>query len=152
MYGLLLQCRPAFAIMSERRGKRGDSDEKNTCLAAGAASDGGAAGVRRRTLRGHRRGVCDNLPTKYFIDEITLLPVPTKEGFKFLGWYFNDALIEQINGEQRGDITIVAKWEQEQVVEKDLIVDPNNENAYATIEEALDAAKEIGRASCRERV
>lgn len=87
-------------------------------------------------------GVCDNLPTKYFIDEITLLPVPTKEGFKFLGWYFNDALIEQINGEQRGDITVVAKWEQEQVVEKDLIVDPNNENAYATIEEALDAAKE----------
>lgn len=63
-------------------------------------------------------GVCDNLPTKYFIDEITLLPVPTKEGFKFLGWYFNDALIEQINGEQRGDITVVAKWEQEQVVEK----------------------------------
>lgn len=87
-------------------------------------------------------GVCDNLPTKYFIDEITLLPVPTKEGFKFLGWYFNDALIEQINGEQRGDITVVAKWEQEQVVEKDLIVDPNNENAYATIEEALDAAKD----------
>ena len=55
-------------------------------------------------------GVCDNLPTKYFIDEITLLPVPTKEGFKFLGWYFNDALIEQINGEQRGDIVLVAEW------------------------------------------
>ena len=42
MYGLLLQYRPAFAIMGERRGKRGDSDEKNTCLAAGAASDGAA--------------------------------------------------------------------------------------------------------------
>ncbi len=87
-------------------------------------------------------GVCDNLPTKYLINEITLLPIPTKEGYKFLGWYLKDELIEQINGEQRGDITLVAKWEQEQIIEKDLIVDPNDENAYATIEEALDVAKD----------
>ena len=42
-------------------------------------------------------GVCDNLPTKYLINEITLLPIPTKEGYKFLGWYLKDELIEQIS-------------------------------------------------------
>ena len=60
-------------------------------------------------------GVCDNLPTKYFIDEITLLPVPTKEGFEFLGWYktsdFSGAPIKYQTEDCTGDQTYYAKWE-----------------------------------------
>lgn len=89
-------------------------------------------------------GVCENLPTEYTEGKMLLLPKPTKEGFKFLGWYVGDAKVESITEEMTGDLTLTAKWEKEQGSEepKELLVDPNDANAYATIESALDAAND----------
>lgn len=82
-------------------------------------------------------GVCDNLPTKYFIDEITLLPVPTKEGFKFLGWYFNDEKITAIEKGTTGNIVLSAKWREDA-----LYVGVGEDWYYSTLQAALDDAKE----------
>lgn len=82
-------------------------------------------------------GVCDNLPIKYFIDEITLLPVPTKEGFKFLGWYFNDEKITAIEKGTTGNIVLSAKWREDA-----LYVGVGEDWYYSTLQAALDDAKE----------
>lgn len=54
-------------------------------------------------------GISNNLVTSFNEDEIFELPVPTKEGFKFVGWYENDNLVEVIN--QNKDYHLIAKWE-----------------------------------------
>lgn len=50
-------------------------------------------------------------PTTYIEGTIVKLEDPTKEGYKFLGWYLNDVLVTTINKEQKGDVELVAKWE-----------------------------------------
>ena len=40
------------------------------------------------------------------------LPIPTKDGYKFLGWYLGDEQITSIDPTTNQDITIVAKWEE----------------------------------------
>ena len=45
------------------------------------------------------------------------LPTPTRDGYEFLGWYYNDALVS--NGEApkvAGDHTLTAKWKSENEV------------------------------------
>ncbi|MDD4757104.1 MAG: InlB B-repeat-containing protein, partial [Prolixibacteraceae bacterium] len=46
-------------------------------------------------------------------DQITELPVPTKYGYWFLGWYHNDQLITApLTFDYLSDITLTAKWEK----------------------------------------
>lgn len=39
------------------------------------------------------------------------LPVPTKAGFKFLGWYIGETKVESISDTQEGKVELTAKWE-----------------------------------------
>lgn len=57
-------------------------------------------------------GVCQaKLPAKYSIEsEDVILPIPSKDGCKFDGWYIGDKRIEKIEKGSHGDVTIVAKW------------------------------------------
>ena len=57
------------------------------------------------------------LTAKYTNKEITL-PTPTKQGFKFLGWYKDSTLQNKASETNKytpeSDITLYAKWEEEQ--------------------------------------
>lgn len=57
-------------------------------------------------------GVCQaKLPAKYSIEsEDVILPIPSKDGCKFDGWYIGDKRIEKIEKGSHGDVTIFAKW------------------------------------------
>ena len=57
-------------------------------------------------------GVCQaKLPAKYSIEsEDVILPIPSKDGCKFDGWYIGDKRIEKIEKGSHGDVTILAKW------------------------------------------
>lgn len=55
-------------------------------------------------------------PLEYEIGKITELVKPLPVGLmKFLGWYINDELITEINEQMYGDITIEAKWEDNNI-------------------------------------
>ena len=72
-------------------------------------------------------------------EEVTLLE-PVKEGYKFLGWYEDKQAVSSIGNK---DYTLVAKWEE--VINEDeaktLYVDPENPEHYATLADALEAAR-----------
>ena len=72
-------------------------------------------------------------------EEVTLLE-PVKEGYKFLGWYEDKQAVSSIGNK---DYTLVAKWEEEinEDEAKTLYVDPENPEHYATLAEALEAAR-----------
>ncbi len=55
-----------------------------------------------------------NNPVSKYTEGVGLdtLPVPTKEGYNFLGWYKGEEKIESIKTSDKGDITLVAKWER----------------------------------------
>ncbi len=57
-------------------------------------------------------GVCQaKLPAKYSIEsEDVILPIPSKDGCKFDGWYIGGKRIEKIEKGSHGDVMIVAKW------------------------------------------
>lgn len=57
-------------------------------------------------------GVCQaKLSAKYSIEsEDVILPIPSKDGCKFDGWYIGGKRIEKIEKGSYGDVTIVAKW------------------------------------------
>ena len=40
------------------------------------------------------------------------LPVPSKEGYEFKGWYLEDELVTSIESTINKDVTLVAKWEK----------------------------------------
>lgn len=40
------------------------------------------------------------------------LPTPVKTGSTFLGWYLDDELIESIDKTQKGEISVIAKWQE----------------------------------------
>lgn len=54
----------------------------------------------------------DDVP-KTFPENIGLdtLPIPTKEGYKFLGWYLDNELVEHIDPNTNKHIILTAKWE-----------------------------------------
>ena len=62
-------------------------------------------------------GVQDVTEIKFKEDENVTLPTPTKEGYKFLGWYEEDVKVENITNK---NYTLVAKWEKE-IVEYNII-------------------------------
>ncbi len=51
------------------------------------------------------------------------LPTPTKQGYKFLGWYEGEELVEAISAERKTDISLKAKWEEEQNSTGELTID-----------------------------
>lgn len=60
------------------------------------------------------KNASDN-PATYHVDSGTVtLKAPTKNGYKFLGWYSDSAFnnkVTQLNGKDAKDITLYAKWE-----------------------------------------
>ena len=68
---------------------------------------------------------------------IESLPIVTREGYLFSGWYLNGELVENIPAGTTGNITLVAKWR-----EPYLLVDGTTEvGHYKTIADALSAAQ-----------
>ena len=47
--------------------------------------------------------------TSFKENETVALPTPTKEGFKFIGWYENNTLVEKLTNK---NYNLVAKWEE----------------------------------------
>ena len=86
----------------------------------------------------------EGAPTSYIEGEgLETLPVPTKAGHKFLGWYIGEELVESISKEQTGKVTLTAKWEAEGTdtpVEGN-VLEVGEGKTYATLEDALAAAQ-----------
>ena len=55
-------------------------------------------------------GTLDEVPTQYLEGEEFILPIPTKEGYTFLGWYNGSEKVEKISATEASDISLVAKW------------------------------------------
>ena len=55
-------------------------------------------------------GTLDEVPTQYLEGEEFILPIPTKEGYTFLGWYNGSEKVEKISATETSDISLVAKW------------------------------------------
>ncbi len=51
----------------------------------------------------------DNTKITYGKGEVVMLPTPTKDGYKFLGWYENDTLVTTLTGENH---VLKAMWEK----------------------------------------
>ena len=79
----------------------------------------------------------------YTIYDSVELPVPTKEGYEFLGWYAGEELVESIEAGSTGDLELVAKYEAlEYAINYDLAGGAFEEDAEAqetyTIEEEVE--------------
>ena len=57
-------------------------------------------------------GTLDEAPTQYLEGEEFILPIPTKEGYTFLGWFNGSEKVEKISAAETSDISLVAKWEK----------------------------------------
>lgn len=87
-------------------------------------------------------GTCSGLVSEYTEGNVIKLPTPTKEGYIFVGWYFDDLLVEEV---KKGNYNLVAKWEKE-VLEN--IKDKFN---CITIAEAIELANNAGEAGTSEK-
>ena len=67
-------------------------------------------------------GTCNDLVTSFKENDEVKLPTPTKEGYKFLGWYDGDTQITKIENK---DYELKAKWEK--IEEPDTPLDPEPE-------------------------
>ena len=65
-------------------------------------------------------GTLSNPPTNYFSGATTKLPTPTKEGYRFSGWYlsadFSGEGYTKIDEDVTGDLNYYAKWDKEYVI------------------------------------
>lgn len=68
-----------------------------------------------------------NYPQTYEVGKTTTLVNPTKEGYKFLGWYesplFIGERVEAISANQIGEVTLYAKWMEEKDVYQVTFID-----------------------------
>ena len=72
----------------------------------------------------------ENNPTSYSIDDGNItLNAPTKEGYEFVGWKYNDEFVDEINTNTIDDITLEAVWSSY----KYTIKEDSNGNKYASI-------------------
>ena len=69
-------------------------------------------------------GECKNLKEEFVSDESVTLPVPTKEGYKFLGWYEEDTLVDKI---ENRNYNLKAKWEKIEEKEEPAVDKPITE-------------------------
>lgn len=52
-------------------------------------------------------------PTKFYEGEgLANLPIPTKKGYEFGGWYLNGVLVESIDADVYSNVVLVAKWNE----------------------------------------
>ena len=78
-------------------------------------------------------GVCDNLVYE-FVEEIDTLPIPTKEGYEFVGWYIanSDILVDSL---ELQDYSLVAKW-KEKIFKITYILNGNSNEEVVTFKSA----------------
>ena len=62
-------------------------------------------------------GKVESKTISYKNDEVVKLPVPTKEGYTFVGWYEEDTLVEEVSGQ---DYNLIAKWTKNYVLTLDV--------------------------------
>ena len=74
-------------------------------------------------------GICDSLINEFEYDEIVTLPIPSKEGFNFLGWY-EENTGDVVSSISNKDYLLVAKWEKIEVFELIIKEYPNNNTFY----------------------
>ena len=56
-------------------------------------------------------GGTNSNPTKYTIESDTItLNAPIAEGYRFVGWYIGDEIIEKVDNGTTGNIELIAKW------------------------------------------
>ena len=82
----------------------------------------------------------ENNPTSYSIDDDNItLNAPTKEGYEFVGWKYNDEFVDEIDTNTIDDITLEAVWiSYEYTIEED-----SNGNKYAIITDFDDSIEEV---------
>ena len=73
----------------------------------------------------------------YSIEDAVKFAVPVKEGYRFLGWYAGEELVEGIEKGSTGEVSVVAKWEAGYYIEFD--ADGGELPLYATFDEFMDA-------------
>ncbi len=85
----------------------------------------------------------------YTIEELVKLPIATKVGYEFAGWYIGEDKVEEIAKGSTGDVSLVAKWNiVEYTISYDLVGgahvgDPSD--SYTVLEEvALGVATKVG--------
>ncbi len=76
-------------------------------------------------------------------NEILVEPIPTKEGYTFLGWYLEKTFISKVNFpfEVTKDITLYAKWEEELI--DNVIFNVNNDGVLVSIDGINEKNNEI---------
>ena len=76
-------------------------------------------------------------------NEILIEPIPTKEGYTFLGWYLEETFINKVNFpfEVTKDITLYAKWEEE--LTDNVIFNVNNDGVLVSIDGINEKNNEI---------
>ncbi len=58
-------------------------------------------------------GKLENEVTEYVEGKgLSTLPTPTKEGYEFVGWYYNDTKVTEISKNLTEDIVLSAKWKE----------------------------------------
>ena len=87
----------------------------------------------------------EDAPTTYVEGEgLAELPVPTKEGYVFLGWYVGEEKVESISAEQTGKVTLTAKWEKEADIPTDgKVLEVGADKEYKTLAEAVGRGIEV---------
>ena len=90
----------------------------------------------------------ENAPATYVEGEgLATLPTPTKEGYKFLGWYIGENKVESISAETTGKVTLTAKWEENKPVTPEppvegSVLEVGAGKQYAELDAAVEAAKD----------
>ena len=78
------------------------------------------------------------VPTEYAEGKgLAKLPTPTKEGYRFLGWYLGEERVEGISEKQTGNVELVAKWAE---LPSELIIKVGPNEEYQTLDAAIEAA------------
>ena len=82
----------------------------------------------------------------YEVDEISVengkinnLPTPTKEGYKFIGWFYNDNELKEGDVISE-DVTIVARWEANTIEEKYTVTFDSNGGTNVSKQEVSSVA------------
>ncbi len=79
-------------------------------------------------------GTCPNLPSEVSADEKYTLPIPTKEGYIFMGWYsnktLNGILVTELNSMNTTITTVYAAWKSEKHVITYHILDGDKETTF----------------------
>ena len=74
-------------------------------------------------------GLCDGLVLEFEENTYPNLPIPTKEGFDFLGWFEGETQVRSINANKNYEL--VAKWQAKEVLPESIeIILSNEEEIY----------------------